>query len=59
MSRSTFPAPTLGSWSTSPTSTSRVPGRSARSSERIRKMSTMDISSAITTSASSGLSSSR
>ena len=35
---------------------SRVPGSSARSSERMRKMSTMDISSTISVSNSSGLS---
>ena len=56
MSRSTLPAPTLGSWSLSPTMISRVPGTSARSTLRIRKISTIDISSMISVSISSGLS---
>ena len=53
-SENTFPAPTEGSWSASPTSTSRVPGRSARSSAENRDTSTMLISSTMTASASSG-----
>ena len=57
MSRSTLPAPTLGSWSASPTSTRRVPGRTALSSERMSSRSTMDISSTMTTSAFRGSSS--
>ena len=36
ISRSTFPGPTLGSWSTSPTRISRVPTFTARSRECIR-----------------------
>ena len=53
-SENTFPAPTEGNWSASPTSTSRVPGRSARSSAENRDTSTMLISSTMTASASSG-----
>ena len=53
-SENTFPAPTEGSWSASPTSTSRVPGRRARSRAENSARSTMDISSTITASASSG-----
>ena len=57
MSFSTFPGPTLGSWSTSPTRISFVPIETALRSEFIILMSTIDISSTIITSASSGLSS--
>ena len=53
-SANTFPAPTEGSWSASPTSTNRVPGRSARSSAAKSVRSTILISSTITASASSG-----
>ena len=53
-SPNTFPAPTLGSWSGSPTSTSRQPGRSAASSARISARSTIEVSSTITASASKG-----
>ena len=53
-SENTFPAPTEGSWSASPTSTSRVPGRRARSSAEKSPTSTMLISSTMTASASSG-----
>ena len=59
MSRSTFPGPTLGSWSTSPTNMRRVPTFTARRRECIRLMSTIDISSIMITSASSGFSSFR
>ena len=53
-SENTFPAPTEGNWSASPTSTSRVPERSARSSAENRDTSTMLISSTMTASASNG-----
>ncbi len=55
ISRSTLPGPTLGSWFTSPTKTRRVPTVTARSSACIRLISTIDISSIISTSVSSGL----
>ena len=57
MSLRTFPGPTLGSWSTSPTSISLVPTATALRSEFIILISTIDISSTIITSASNGLSS--
>ena len=53
-SENTFPAPTLGSWSGSPTSTRRQPGRSAASSARISERSTIEVSSTMSASASSG-----
>ena len=57
ISRSTFPGPTLGSWSTSPTRMSRVPTFTALSRECMRLISTIDISSMMMTSASRGFSS--
>jgi len=57
ISFNTFPGPTLGNWSTSPTRIRRVPTAIAFSSEFIIDTSTMDISSTIMTSVSSGLSS--
>ena len=54
MSPSTLPAPTEGSWSGSPTITSRQLGRSASSSACISSRSTMLISSTMTAWASSG-----
>ena len=51
---STFPGPTDGSWSGSPTSTRRQSDRSAASSAAIRDTSTMDVSSTITASTSRG-----
>ena len=59
MSFSTQPGPTLGSWLISPTRISLVPTLTAFSKAFIRKMSTMDISSMMITSASSGFSSFR
>ena len=56
MSPSTFPAPTLGSWSASPTRISRVPGSMARSRLRISIRSIIEASSAMMQSASSGFS---
>ena len=53
-SRSTFPGPTLGSWFTSPTKIRRVPTAIAFNKLWNRKISTIDISSIITTSVSSG-----
>ena len=55
-SLNTCPGPTLGSWSTSPTRMSLVPGRVAFNSAWNSWISTMDISSMITTSASNGFS---
>ena len=55
----TLPGPTLGSWLTSPTRISLVPTCTARSSACIREISTIDISSIMITSASSGFSSFR
>ena len=57
-SLSTWPGPTLGSWDASPTRISLVPGIMAFNRARKSRMSTMDTSSIITTSASRGLSSS-
>ena len=51
---STLPAPTLGSWSWSPTRTSLVPGTMALRRASIRKISVIDISSTMITSASRG-----
>ena len=59
MSFSTQPGPTLGNWLISPTRIRRVPGVTAFKSACIRKISTMDISSMMITSASSGFSSFR
>ena len=56
ISFSTLPGPTLGSWFTSPTRITRVPGTIAFRSAYISGRSTIDISSIITTSASSGFS---
>ena len=53
-SASTLPAPTLGSWSLSPTSTSLVPGCNFFSSASKRKISTIENSSTITASHASG-----
>ncbi|CCZ95004.1 uncharacterized protein BN495_00271 [Corallococcus sp. CAG:1435] len=50
ISASTLPAPTLGSWSLSPTSTMRVPFSNAESKLYISVTSTMDSSSTTTTS---------
>ena len=57
ISRKTAPGPTEGSWSTSPTRISLVPTGIADRSAYIREMSTIDISSMIMTSASSGFAS--
>ncbi len=48
------PGPTDGSWSTSPTSTSLVPGRTAARKLLIKSTSIMEVSSKIMTSASIG-----
>ena len=56
MSFSTLPGPTLGSWFTSPTRITRVPGTIAFKSAYISGRSTIDISSMMITSASSGFS---
>ena len=53
--RSTFPAPTDGSWSVSPIRMRVALGRIACIKRFIKTSSTIDISSTITTSASSGL----
>ncbi|OPZ61751.1 MAG: hypothetical protein BWY85_02308 [Firmicutes bacterium ADurb.Bin506] len=55
MSRSTFPAPTEGSWSASPTKSSLQPGFIALSRLYMRMMSIIDTSSTTTASHSSGL----
>ena len=55
MSLSTSPAPTEGSWSTSPTSSRCAPGATALTSLFARITSTIDVSSITTRSASSGL----
>jgi len=57
--RKTLPGPTDGSWSASPTRMSRHSGRMARSSAHMSEMSTMEHSSRMTASHSSGSSSSR
>ena len=54
MSASTFPGPTLGSWSLSPTSTSLQSRGSAFKRLHISAQSTMETSSTITTSTLSG-----
>ena len=54
-SESRFPAPTLGSWSGSPTSTRRQSSRRAERSADIRVMSTIEVSSTMTASALKGL----
>ena len=54
ISFNTLPGPTDGSWSTSPTSISLVPGITADKSACINVRSTIDISSIIITSASRG-----
>ena len=54
-SRSRLPAPTEGSWSQSPTRTTLQLSRKARSRCSNSSTSTMDISSTIITSQSSGL----
>ena len=54
ISLSTLPGPTLGSWFSSPTRISLVPATTARRRECIRWISTIDISSIMITSASSG-----
>ena len=54
MSLNTHPGPTLGSWLISPTKISLVPGATAFKREFISEISTIDISSMITTSVSSG-----
>ena len=56
ISFNTLPGPTDGSWSTSPTRISLVPGITADKSACIRFRSTMDISSIMITSVSSGFS---
>ena len=53
-SRSTSPAPTEGSWSTSPTSSRCAPGGTALTSLLARITSTIEVSSTTTRSASSG-----
>ncbi len=53
-SRSTSPAPTLGSWSTSPTNSRWAPGGTALTSLFASSRSSMDASSTTTRSASSG-----
>ena len=53
-SRSTSPAPTEGSWSTSPTSSRCAPGATALMSLLARITSTIEVSSTTTRSASSG-----
>src|SRR5580693_3969140 len=58
-SRSTSPAPTDGSWSTSPTSSRCAPGATALTSLLARITSTIEVSSTTTRSASSGLSASK
>ena len=55
ISFNTLPGPTLGSWFTSPTRISLVPATIAFRRDCIRLISTIDISSIITTSVSSGL----
>ena len=59
MSRRTFPAPTLGSWSMSPTSTRRMCSGIAFIRLYIRMMSIIEHSSTISASPSSGFSSLR
>ena len=54
MSRSTFPGPTEGSWSTSPTSTRWDSGLTALNSTLVSRMSIMEVSSTITRSAGIG-----
>ena len=54
ISRRTFPGPTDGSWLTSPTIIRRHPGTIAFNKAFSRKISTIENSSTITTSASSG-----
>ena len=56
ISPSTFPAPTLGSWSQSPTMIRRVPSGKAFKRAFISHRSTIDISSIMTTSVSRGFS---
>ncbi len=51
---STFPGPTEGSWSGSPTSTNRQSPRRAATNAAIRDTSTMEVSSTITASTSRG-----
>jgi hypothetical protein len=58
-SRKAFPGPTEGSWSTSPTRISAELIGIARSSAYIRRTSTIQVSSTISRSHSSGLFSSR
>src|SRR6185312_471983 len=58
-SRSTSPAPTEGSWSTSPTSSRCAPGGTALTSWLARITSTIEVSSTTTRSASRGLSASK
>ena len=53
-SESRLPGPTEGSWSGSPTSTSRQSPRRADNRADMSSMSTMDVSSTMTASASSG-----
>ena len=57
MSFSTLPAPTEGSWSTSPTKIMREPLSTARRSACISTISTIELSSMMITSASIGFSS--
>ena len=59
MSASTWPGPTEGSWSTSPTISSAAPSGTAASSARISRTSTIDVSSTTSRRQSSGLSASR
>ena len=59
MSASTCPGPTDGSWSTSPTSSNAARSGKARSTERISGTSTIEVSSMISRSHSSGASSVR
>ena len=59
MSASTWPGPTEGSWSTSPTISSAAPSGTAASSARISMTSTIDVSSTTSRPHRSGLSASR
>ncbi|EJW93945.1 hypothetical protein EVA_17943 [gut metagenome] len=59
MSRNTFPAPTLGSWSISPTKTTRMEEGIAFIRLFISMMSIMEHSSTISASPSNGFSSFR
>ena len=59
MSASTWPGPTEGSWSTSPTISNAAPSGTAASSARISMTSTIDVSSTTSRPHRNGLSASR